>query len=229
MTSDTMGRHSDNPVVLPSTPTTFSALLASTQILNGPLFPTASSQRRGGPLPGQVQSQLLTSTRTENDTLPVPLISLTTKRVGKEIGDSKAHEVTKKKRKKKKKETEVIQVQCAKSKHDKRPEAPSAPPLCSLGAAPPPPLPARKSVLISRSRVLPVLRGSSVTVTFSSGQSSHSDQAGHPLPPPPRKAHLRGGIHSPSGAKGPFNRMMRFLPLGAELRLQGCVLVWRVG
>lgn len=105
------------------------------KILNGPLFPTASSQRRGGgPLLGQVQSQLLTYTRTENDTLPVPLISLTTKGVGKEIGDSKAHEVTKKK--KRKKETEVIQVQCAKSKHDKRPEAPSTPPLCSLGESP---------------------------------------------------------------------------------------------
>lgn len=97
VTSDTMERHCENPIVLPYPPTTLSALLASSQILSGPLFPTASSQRRGGPLLGQVQSQLLTYARTEKYTLPIPPMSPTTKEVGKEIGDSKAHEVTKKK------------------------------------------------------------------------------------------------------------------------------------
>lgn len=60
-----------------------------------------------------------------------------------------------------------------------------------------------------------MLRGSSVTAMSSSGQSSHSAQAGYPLPLP-RKAHLWEGIHSSSGAMGPFNRMMGFLSLGAE-------------
>lgn len=48
----------------------------------------------------------------------------------------------------------------------------------------------------------------------SSGQLSHSVQAGQP---------------PLLGATGPLDRMMGFLSLGAELGLQGCALVWRVG
>lgn len=67
-----------------------------------------------------------------------------------------------------------------------------------------------------------------MTAMSSSGQSSHSVQAGLLLPLP-SKAHLREGIHSFSGATGPFDRVLGFLSLGAELGLQGCALVWRVG
>lgn len=129
LTSDTTGKHRENPIIL-STPTTFSALLVSIQILSGPLFPTVSSQRRGGPLPGQVQSQLLTYATTEKSHPPrSSKYSPLSKGGGEEIEDSKAHEVTKN-------ETEVIQVQCAKSEHNKGAKASSAPPHRLPGSSP---------------------------------------------------------------------------------------------
>lgn len=122
------------------------------------------ARRRRGPLPGQVQSQLLTYTSQQKITPSLFLQIFPTIQGrgggGEEIKDSKAHEVTKN-------ETEVIQVQCAKSKHNKGAKAISSSPPAPWGQPhhfhPEPGI----SVLISRARVLPVLRGSSGTAMSS--------------------------------------------------------------
>lgn len=163
-TSDTAGKHSENPIILLSTPTTFSALLASIQILSGPLFPTVSSQKtERASTRSSSKPTINLHVTTENHTLPVPPNIPHYPRAGwggEEIKDSKAHEVTKN-------ETEVIQVQCAKSKHNKGAKAISSSPPAPWGQPhhfhPEPGI----SVLISRARVLPVLRGSSGTAMSS--------------------------------------------------------------
>lgn len=108
-TSDTTGRHGENPIILLSTPTTFSALLASIQILSGPLFPTVSSQKTGR---ASTRSSSKPTINLRHNRKSHPPCSskyspLSKGEGGGEIEDSKAHEVTKN-------ETEVIQVQCAK-------------------------------------------------------------------------------------------------------------------
>lgn len=127
LTSDTGGKHCESPIILLSTPTTFSALLASIQILSGPLFPTVSSQRRGRPLPGQVQSQILLTPQQKTTPSPFLQIFPTIQGWGEEIEDSK------KLMRSQKNETEVIQVQCAKSEHNGGQSAVSSSPPAPWG------------------------------------------------------------------------------------------------
>lgn len=129
-TSDTTGKHGENPIILLSTPTTFSALLASIQILSGPLFPTVSSQKTGRASTRSSSKPTINLRHNRKSHPPCSSkYSPLSKGGWEEIEDSKAHEVTKN-------ETEVIQVQCAKSEHNKGAKASSAPPHQLPGGSP---------------------------------------------------------------------------------------------